>query len=392
MFHPNIEQANNRVRYRERYRVSITVQRILHCRLKTISKWNCRINALAAVDANLKHDNLVSMSAHPVSRRTLLKSLGLSMPLLATSGLRAQSSAENTSTKPAKTGWFYRHSVGRVQVYVLTDGTLQFPSHPTFGGDQVTAGDVQSVLSAHYRNPETIVAQMNLCLVDDGTTRTLIDTGYGKRGPATAGRLLASLQLAGYGPQDIDCILITHAHPDHLFGLTGLDGRPVFPNARIFIHDTEKKFWTKSSAELEAMQSSGNPSAGMVQTINNIFSSVDTQLETNASGARISDSLALLDLPGHTPGHQGVMISSDDQRLLVLGDTANNEILMTAQPDWPFGFDNDPAQTARTRRDIFGKVADQRIEVIAYHWSVPGLAHIGRDGTAFRWHPSPMSV
>lgn len=344
------------------------------------------------VDAAANPGTIRAMKTTTLSRRNALKTLGLGMPFLAAGGLKAHADSHKEAPIPARKGWFYRHPVGGVEVTVLTDGAIQFPPHPTFGGEMATKEEVHAVLKAHYRDTERVNAELNLCLVDDGKTRTLIDTGYGERAPATAGRLLASLQLAGYQPADIDRIVITHAHPDHLYGLTQKDGTPVFPNARVLIHGLEKAFWSKTEAELAAMKTDGNRLAGMVQNINDIFSQLGDRLETNSPGARLDDTLTLVDLHGHTPGHQGVMVESDGSRLLVLGDTANNEILMTAEPDWPFGFDNDPKQTALTRRDIFGKVADQRIEVLAYHWSVPGLAHIGRDGDAFRWHPSPMKV
>lgn len=288
-------------------------------------------------------------------------------------------------------GYFYRYPVGKFQVFVLTDGYLRFPSHPTFGKEDASKEEVQSVLRAHYRDPEFIDAQLNLTLIDTGSSRILVDTGYGERGGATSGWLKESLKAAGYSPEDIDHILISHAHPDHLYGLTRKSGESVFPNASVWIHHKEKQFWTRTADELEAMAAAENPQAGMLQNINSIFAGVADRIQLFDTPTELIPGVRTLELFGHTPGHSGLMLESEDQRILVLADTANHEILMTVEPDWPFGFDHDPVATAKTRREVFGVAADQKIPCIGYHWSYPGIAYIGREGNAFRWHPTPWS-
>jgi len=326
------------------------------------------------------------------SRRTLLKSLAVGPAVLATAGLASThvSGSAPEAVKRGVKGWHYRYALGAVEVHVLSDGVLAFPPHPTFGGDQVPEEEVLNVLKSNYRPLDSIRAQLNVALVDTGKLRILVDTGYGERGREGTGALLASLELAGYAPGDIDMILISHAHPDHLFGCTRTDGEPIFPRAKILISKEEKAAWTRNEEELAQLEADGDRLAGLYRSINTIFAQAEDRMVTVSMDNKLAEGVKLLPLPGHTPGHVGIHLGSRDEELMLLADAANHEILMTEKPDWPFGFDVDPVQTAETRRDLFGKLADQRIPCLGYHWAWPGVAHIGRDGDHFRWHPVPM--
>lgn len=328
-----------------------------------------------------------------MKRRDAIKTMGTAALFGGLAG-NAQAAAEKASapTPGPQGGTFYRYAVGKLEAVVLTDGYIRFSPHPTFGKDQVDAEAVHAVLRDHFRGVDSIDAQLNVTIIDTGKERILVDTGYGDRGGSTTGWLPKSLSAAGYAPGDITRILISHAHPDHLYGLTRQDGTPVYPNAEVLITGAEKAFWTKSPDELESMKAAEHPRAGMMANINSIFNSMADRLQIIEPDTRIAPGVDTIDLHGHTPGHVGIKLESDDQRLLILADAANHEILMTAKPDWPFGFDNDPEQTAKTRRRIFGIAADQRIPCLGYHWSFPGIGHIGRDGGgAFRYYPAPWT-
>jgi len=303
---------------------------------------------------------------------------------------RAHGHPAHPQTQSGNSG-IYRYPVGKAMVTVLTDGELPFPPHPTFGGDQFSREQVNSVLTEHYYPTDVIRAQLNLAIIEAGNTVTLVDAGYGERGREGTGQLWGNIQNAGYGAGDIDRVVITHAHPDHFNGLTTADGNPLYPNAEVLISEPEAATWQRTDEQIAEMQAAENPMTGVFATNNQIMSQLGDRLRTIAADTKFTDHLTGIELHGHTPGHIGVMVQDGDETLAILGDAANHEVLTTVLPDIPFGFDFDPAAAAATRRDIFGRLAADRIPALGYHWSFPGIGYIGRHGDAFRYYAKPWA-
>ena len=222
-------------------------------------------------------------------------------------------------------------------------------------------------------------------LVDTGSQRILIDTGAGPLAPST-GKLEASLARAGFLASDIDVVLLSHAHPDHIGGLVREDGTLRFPNARILMSQREYDFW--HSADLRSRLGSGSV-YGSVELENLMGTWVDRylqpmrdRLEWLADEAEIAPGIAAIDAPGHTPGHLGTAISSGGDSLLYAGDllVMANQV---AEPDWTTLFDLDPGQIVATRRRLLDRAATDRSIVFHYHFGEAG--RFARRGTQFAW-------
>jgi len=222
-----------------------------------------------------------------------------------------------------------------------------------------------------------------ICLVfDTGKHLVLVDTGADGLGPDT-GKLLQHLQIQGISPEDIDTVILTHGHPDHLGGNTDAEGKPVFVHARYVICRDEWDFWMSEQAELKLDEHSREVLLGYARKnlppIQNQLSLVNYETE-------ILPGIQTIAAPGHTPGHMALAISSEGEQLLCVSDTVLHPIHLE-QPDWYAAVDLDPGQVEDTRRRILAKAANEKALVVAFHFPFPGLGHVIPKGDAWQWQP-----
>jgi glyoxylase-like metal-dependent hydrolase (beta-lactamase superfamily II) len=231
--------------------------------------------------------------------------------------------------------------------------------------------------------PEQVLVPYTPLLVDTGSHRVLIDTGAGPLAPST-GHLEESLSRAGFRASDIDVVILSHAHPDHIGGLAREDGTARFPNARVLMSRREYDFW--HSADLRSRLGSGavygSPELESLMGgwIERYLPLVRDRIEWLTDEAEIVPGIAAVDAPGHTPGHLGVAISSGTESLLFPGDA----LIMPNQvvhPDWTSIFDLDAQTLIATRRRLLDRAATDRSIVFNYHFGEAGC--FGRRGTQF---------
>jgi len=275
---------------------------------------------------------------------------------------------------------------------LLSDGALSLsPVHPTFGGEAATLEEVQATLAEAFLPTDAALMHLNLLFIDTGEARILVDVGYGPQSNAEApmGKLVGNLAHAGYAPSDITHIIISHAHPDHLWGVSDTEGNVLFPNAEVIFVEAEWAHWRKSEDEIAAMAEDPEMSGfvNLFTRTNACMTAIEAHKRLVEPDATIVPGVRLVPAPGHTPGHTAVLVEQGDERLLHLGDTANHHVLYPKNPRWHFGFDNDPVAAGYTRLRLFQQIASERARVAAYHFPFPGIGHIGRDGEAFRWFP-----
>lgn len=250
----------------------------------------------------------------------------------------------------------FRYDIGKLKLMVINDGTL---------------------VSQGAENEE--VFGLNCLFIDSGDHKILIDTGCGDGFQSTAGRLAANLEAEGIRCSDIDRIIFTHGHLDHVCGSFDSRGRPVFPNARYITSEREWECWLTrpESSELQSM---------FFSAARKNLLPIPDQFDLVKGDVEILPGIKLVAAPGHTPGNVMVNISSDEKRLLCIGDIIHSQ-LEFIHPEYLSSFDVTPEQALHTRAQILSGVAKSGFLVFACHFPFPGLGYIKHNEGVFTWQP-----
>jgi glyoxylase-like metal-dependent hydrolase (beta-lactamase superfamily II) len=284
-------------------------------------------------------------------------------------------------TKPARPGrqapGVYHRTVGDFSVSALNDGMLE----AAFAWlTNVTPDEAARLHDSAFRAvPPRITVSSFLVQTDDRLI--LIDTGCGtSMGPALGG-LGRNLRLLGIEPSDVDTVLATHLHPDHIGGMVDRDGKAVFPNAELVVHAADAQFWGDDATLAGA---SNDQDRGFVELARATLAAYRdrTRLLTKGDGVR---GISIVPEPGHTPGHSGWMISSGKETLLIWGDIVHMPGVQFSCPGAGMGFDIDGAAAIATRQRIMDMAAADRLAVAGMHLDFPCFGHVTRvhEGYAF---------
>jgi glyoxylase-like metal-dependent hydrolase (beta-lactamase superfamily II) len=276
---------------------------------------------------------------------------------------------------------FYRFKLGTIEITVVSDGTLAFPAE-TLWGDR--ADDARGLLTSTFQPPSPVGLQINTILVNTGDKLVLIDAGCGvDKFQKTAGGLIGNLAAAGYAPGDIDMILFTHAHFDHLWGISdGNNASLLFPSAEFVASEAEVAFWSapewanKVSPALKPLVTQAN------------LKLASPRLRLIKAAAEVVPGVTTFDTAGHTPGHISVHISSGREEMLLTGDVVVNSAVSFLHPEWPFGFDMDVPLATKSRMAFLDRAAADKTLVGSYHLPFPGFGHVVREGSGYRWLPA----
>jgi glyoxylase-like metal-dependent hydrolase (beta-lactamase superfamily II) len=289
----------------------------------------------------------------------------------------------------------YHFKVGAFECMAVSDGTLTytpptFPPPATLLFCNAPRGDLEHTLRQHNIQPEhwaEWISQYICLLVNTGEHRVLVDTGADGLDPNT-GKLLQNLQAEGIAPEDIDMVILTHCHPDHIGGNTLDNGKPAFPNARFAMWKDEWDFWTSKQAEEKLDE---HVREVLLSVARKNLPPIQERLDLIEREREILPGIHAIAAPGHTPGHMALVISSEGEQLLCISDTALHPIHLE-QPEWCAAVDFAPDQVVATRRRILNRAAAEKALVLAFHFPFPGLGHIVQKGEAWQWQPIATMV
>lgn len=305
------------------------------------------------------------MKTPMLSRRHALMSAA-ALPLLGALPRPARAAADMLGASQAQ---FNRFKLGEFEVTALLGGTRTVEEPNKIFGLNATPEEFAAASAANYIPTDKAQFFFTPTLVNTGAELVLFDTGVG------AAPLVAAMAAAGYAPEQVDVVVLTHMHGDHIGGVIG-DAGPTFANARYVTGAAEHNHW---------MGAANENFDKAVRPLNDKFTFLDD------AGTVVSGITAQVAF-GHTPGHMIYRIESAGQQLAITADTANHYVWSLAYPDWEVTFDNDKAAAAASRRAVFGMLAADKVPFIGYHMPFPAMGYVEARDSGFRYVPATYQM
>jgi glyoxylase-like metal-dependent hydrolase (beta-lactamase superfamily II) len=275
----------------------------------------------------------------------------------------------------------YHMLLGDIEIIAFSDGSVPLDLNKVLTNTR--PGEIERLTRQNFQSP-VMEASVNAYLIKTAGKLILIDAGTAELYGPSLGRLPANLIKAGYPPEQIDAVLITHIHTDHTGGL--MDGdKMVFPNAEIYVSKKEAGFWlseenyAKAPARLKKyfdearLKMTPYVKAGKVKTFD--------------YGAELFPGILPVASPGHTPGHTFYQVSGKGGKILFWGDIMHAAAVQFNNPDVTIAFDVDPAAAAKARKKAYEDAAAKRYWIAADHLSFPGIGHIRKTESGYSWVP-----
>ena len=322
------------------------------------------------------------------SRRDLLKSLGVGVVGTGLGlGLNIRSAiAQSDSNAADDVLAFYRLQVGEIEVTVIHDGPIGFP--PPFLAVNAPEEEVLALMQDYDLGTDFAPLSVGIVLIRSGDHLVLVDTGSGTSTFATdffgnnIGHLIPTLEMMGVTPRDITDVIFSHYHPDHLGG-TSSDNGLLFPNAQHYLPQVEWEFLQSDGIDEFLV-----PFVGFAQQQLQPLAASDGQLRFYGDEDEVVSGIQAMSTFGHSAGHHSFMIESNGQQLLLSIDVFAHHILHLRHPDWFAGVDQIPDVAVATRQQLLKRIADEKMQILAFHFPFPGIGHILPDGEGYRFVPT----
>lgn len=289
------------------------------------------------------------------------------------------------AAKAQAPGW-YRMTLGDFEVTALSDGTV--PLHVKKLLTNTTPVRVDALLKRAFL-ADPVETSVNAYLVNTGAKLVLIDAGAGNLFGPTLGNLVTNLRAAGYQPEQVDEIYVTHMHPDHVGGLVAGD-KPAFPNATVRADRRDAEFWLAQATLDAAPESDKGFVRGAMAAVNPY---VDAGRFKPFDGAgELVPGIRAVPTYGHTKGHTMYVVESKGERLAVLGDLMHVAAVQFPEPAVTIQFDTDPKMAAIQRKRVYADSAVRRQWLAVAHLPFPGIGHIRADGRGYVYVPANYSI
>src|SRR5262245_47263993 len=288
-------------------------------------------------------------------------------------------------------GW-YRYKVGDIEVTVATDGVNRFKFPDGFVTNQGRA-EVNAALAAAYLQPapDMIAIPYNPCAINTGSRLVVIDTGTGeanlKASKGVAGQFHANLKAAGIDRNQVDVVIITHMHGDHINGLLTPDNKPAFPKAEIMVPAPEWKYFIDDG---EMSRQTTERMKSVFAGFRRVFDALGRKVTQYDAGKEIVPGITSVATFGHTPGHMSHIVSSGKSKVYIQADVTNLPIFVR-NPGWHAFFDQDGKMAEATRRKVYDMLVAEKMLVQGFHYPFPSLAYIEKSGNGYREIPVPWN-
>lgn len=320
-----------------------------------------------------------------ISRRTIMAAAPLAATTLSAPALIGSAAAQSAPAPAAPAtspGGWYRYKVGDVEVTAIHDGFAMRPLDGFVKNAEVA--DVKKAMADAFLPEGPLPITFTTLVLKTGGKTVLIDTGNGDNGAPTANRWMTNFKAAGFDPAQVDTIVVSHFHGDHIGGIRLKNGTAVFPKAEVIVPDAEWAFWTdeaKASAAPDGMKPA-------FANVKRVFDPIKKDVKQFSAGKEIVPGLTAVAAPGHTPGHSAFMLSSGSGKLMIVSDITNHPALFARNPNWAAVFDMDADKARETRIKLLDMAAAERTQLAFYHAPFPATGFIQKEGSGFRFVPA----
>lgn len=278
---------------------------------------------------------------------------------------------------------YYRLMLGEFEVTALFDGAIELESTLLHNA---TAEELDQLLARMFVGNPKMQTAVNAYLINTGNNLVLIDTGAGGLFGPSLGYILQNLKASGYQPEQVDTVVITHLHGDHMGGLNNDAGQPIYPNAKVLVAREDNDFWLSedvAAGALEEMQ----PYFKMARDTAAPLLAAGRWLPFSA-GDLLVEGISAAAAYGHTPGHTAFQVVSGEEKMLIWGDLVHAHAVQFARPGVSIEFDIDQHQAIATRQRIMAETAASGILVGGMHLPFPGIGHVRSEGEGrYAWVP-----